>query len=134
MNLHDYNDLINLAKQQQEPQRLLFVFAKAELPENANEHQRDEFSRGEGGTLVPTICVDRTPDEVDQFSVLMSESEQTGFSWDIVFVAAMDGRAGIRATSEECLQPLKMMMQQIQMGMISNFLAINRKGDVVHLN
>ncbi|GAB2593533.1 hypothetical protein [Nitrincola alkalisediminis] len=50
--------------------------------------------------MVPTLCVDRSPDDVDQFSVLISESEQTGFSLDIVFVAAMDGRAGIRATSE----------------------------------
>lgn len=134
MNITHYNDLIAAAKQEPEPQRLLFVFAKAEIPEEATPQQIAEFERGEGGVLTPSICVDRLPEEVSDFTTLINQSEQTGFDWDIAFVSSMSGRAGNAPTSEECIQPLKMMMQQIQMGIIANFLALNRKGDVVQLN
>lgn len=134
MNITHYQDLIQHANQEVEPQRLLFVFTKAELPEEATPKQIEEFARGEGGVLIPSTCVDRLPEEVSEFDILLKESKETGFEWDIVFVAAMSGRGGIAPSTDECLQPLKMMMQQIQMGIISNFLALDRKGEVVQLN
>jgi hypothetical protein len=134
VNINTYQDLIALAEEQPEPQRLLFVFSKAELPEDATPAQKKAFEQGEGGVLNPVICVDRTPEEVRDFTTLVSESEQTGHDWDIAFVAAMSGRGGMPPTSEECLQPLKMMMQQIQSGMISRFLAFSRQGELVQLN
>lgn len=134
MNISSYQDLITLAEQQPEPQRLLFVFSKAELPEDATPAQKKAFEQGEGGTLNPIICVDRTPEEARNFITLVNESEHTGQDWDIAFVAAMSGRGGFPPTSEECLQPLKMMMQQIQSGMIANFLAFSRQGELVQLN
>lgn len=132
--MKSYQDLITFANQEIEPQRLLFVFAKAEPPEGATNQQIAEFERGEGGVLTPSICVDKLPEEVPEFQKLIDESKETGFDWDIVFVAAMNGRGGISPSSDECLQPLKMMMQQIQMGMISGFLAINREGIIVQLS
>lgn len=132
--MKSYQDLITFANQEIEPQRLLFVFAKAELPEGATAQQIAEFERGEGGVLIPSICVDKLPEEASEFQHLIDESKVTGFDWDIVFVAAMSGRGGIAPSSDECLQPLKMMMQQIQMGMVSGFLAINRDGTIVQLS
>lgn len=132
--MKSYQDVITFANQEIEPQRLLFVFAKAELPEGATNKQIAEFERGEGGILTPSICVDKLPEEVPEFQHLIDESKETGFDWDIVFVAAMSGRGGVSPSSDECLQPLKMMMQQIQMGMISGFLAINREGIIVQLS
>ena len=59
--ISSYNDLIQASHSQQEPQRLLFVFCRAELPDEASPEERAAFERGEGGALTPVICVDKNP-------------------------------------------------------------------------
>ncbi|WP_151702411.1 ribonucleotide reductase subunit alpha [Nitrincola alkalilacustris] len=134
MNIETYSDLINAAKSQPDPQRLLFVLTKAELPEGYSAEQKAQFEQGEGGVLVPVLCVDKVPEDVADFAQLVEESEHTGMDWDIAFVSAMSGRGGIALNSDEVIQPLKMMTEQIQAGMISQFLAINRQGEIIQLS
>lgn len=133
MNIQSYQDLITAAKQQHEPQRLLLVFAKAELPNGYTESQHNNFLRGEGGTLNPVLCVDKLPDEIAEFEILRAESEKTGFEWDIAFVSSLAGRGGFAPNSDEAEQPLKMMLAKIQSGMIADFLTFNRSGELVAL-
>jgi hypothetical protein len=133
MTIHSYADFIHAAGKQSEPQRLLFVFAKAELPEGATDEQRSQFEQGIGGALSPVLCVDKTPREAATFASLVAESEQTGVHWDVAFVSAMSGRGGIEPNSDEAEQPLKMMMEQIQAGMVAQFLAISRDGELIQL-
>jgi len=123
--------LLNAANEQAEPQRLLFVFAGAELPGDHTEAQKKRYDAQEGGALSPVMCVDKLPGELGSFSSLVEESRQTGMSWNIVFVASMSGRAGIAPNSDEAEQPLKMMVEAIQNGRIGNFLAFNRDGELV---
>jgi len=122
---------LNAANEQAEPQRLLFVFAGAELPVNHSEAQKKRYSDREGGALSPVMCVDKLPSELGSFASLVEESRQTGMSWDIVFVASMAGRAGIAPNRDEAEQPLKMMVAAIQNDRIGNFLAFNRDGELV---
>ncbi|WP_373187123.1 ribonucleotide reductase subunit alpha [Halopseudomonas sp.] len=133
MNIQSYPDLIRAADMQPEPQRLLFVFAAAELPDGATAEQISQFEQGEGGALTPVLCVDKLPAEVADFHVLVAESEQTGLHWDIAFVSAMSGRGGMQPNSDEAEQPLKMMMEQIQAGMVAQFLALSRDGQIIQL-
>jgi hypothetical protein len=133
MNIETYPDLIRAANMQAEPQRLLFVFASAQLPESPTADQILQFERGEGGTLSPVLCVDKLPSEVGDFSALVVESERTGIHWDVAFVSSMGGRGGLPSNSDEAEQPLKMMMEQIQAGMISQFLALDRSGEIIQL-
>ena len=49
MNIQTFDDLLSAARSQPLPQRLLFVFAGVELPDDATPAQRLEFERGEGG-------------------------------------------------------------------------------------
>lgn len=133
MYIHSYTDLIRAATEQSEPQRLLFVFARAELPEGATAEQQAQFEKGEGGALAPILCVDKLPDEACRFDVLVQESARTGMEWDVAFVSAMSGRAGVAPNSDETEQPLRMMTEQIQAGMVSQFLAFNRTGDLIQL-
>lgn len=133
MNIETYSDLIRAAGMQAEPQRLLFVMACAELPEGATAEQISQFEQGEGGTLSPVLCVDKLPGEVSDFASLVAESERTGIHWDVAFVSAMSGRAGIEPNSDEAEQPLKMMMEQIQAGMVAQFLALSRDGEIIAL-
>ncbi|HPO24350.1 MAG TPA: ribonucleotide reductase subunit alpha [Arenimonas sp.] len=133
MELKTFNDLLAAATQQSEPQRLLFVFAKAELPGDATELEKQRFERGEGGALAPVVCVDKCPEEIESFSALIEESAQTGQSWDILFVSAMNGRGGHAPNPDEAVQPLKMMVETIKSGRISQFLTVDRDGQLVQL-
>jgi|SRR5690554_4258360 len=129
-----YSDLMQAVREQPEPQRLLFVFCRAELPDEASDEEKAAFERGEGGALTPVICVDKAPAEVSDFSVLVDESAQTGQSWDVVFIAAMAGRGGIEPSSDEAQQPLTMMVESVRMGHVGGYLPLDREGQAVALN
>lgn len=133
MNIQSYQDLLQAAAMQPEPQRLLFVFAKAELPNGYTDSQKQNFEQGQGGALAPVLCVDKLPEEVSAFQQLVEESTHTGIDWDIAFVSALGGRGGFPPNSDEAVQPLQMMMQKIQGGMIADFLTFDRNGDLVAL-
>jgi hypothetical protein len=92
MNISSFDDLLQAAMQQAQPQRLLFVFASADLPADSTEEQRARFQAGEGGALVPVMCVDKAPDELknlarqgnlwvdmDSFGTLVGNLQGTGY-------------------------------------------------------
>ncbi|WP_027849062.1 hypothetical protein [Marinospirillum minutulum] len=133
MSIENYADLITTAKNETNPQRLLFVFAKAVLPDDATPEEKAAFEKGEGGALDPILCVDKTPEEAASFATLVAEAETTGHSWDVAFISAMSGHAGQALNSDECVQPLNMMVEQIRLGKISQFLAISRDGELIEI-
>lgn len=133
MSLHDFSDLLQAARQQPEPQRLLLVFTAAELPRDPTPEEIAGFERGEGGALAPVVCVDKLPDEIASFAALLDESRQTVVAWDILFVASLPGRGGFAPNSDEAVQPLQMMVEAIKGGRIGEFLAVNREGELVQL-
>ncbi|MFY0989187.1 ribonucleotide reductase subunit alpha [Halomonas sp. C05BenzN] len=127
MAISSFADLLEEARRQPEPQRLLFVFARAELPDHPSEEQRRRFEQGEGGVLTPTVCVDKSPDELSDMAALVAESRTTGTEWDIVFVAAMADQGGPALVE----QHLQRMVESLKMGSIDRFLAFDRAGEVV---
>lgn len=133
MHIHTYSDLISISKVQPEPQRLLFVLAKAELPEEATDEQKARFRNKEGGYLAPVLCVDKLPSEVESFEIFVKESEQTGVDWDVVFIAAMSGYAGEAPQPEQAEQPLQMMVEQIKAGIVANYVTLDREGHAIQL-
>ena len=133
MKISSYEDLLNAANQQDEPQRLLFVFVGAELPDGHTESQANLYKAQKGGALTPVMCVDKSPDELSNFASLVEESRQTGKSWDVVFVAGMSVKSGSKSNSDEVEQTLKTMVENIQKGKISGYLAFNREGELIQL-
>ncbi|SFR56250.1 hypothetical protein SAMN05216203_1394 [Marinobacter daqiaonensis] len=129
----NYADLMQAVQQQDEPQRLLFVFCRSELPDDASAEEKAAFERGEGGALTPVICVDKAPDEVSGFGALVKESQETGQDWDMVFVAAMSGRGGVSPSSDEAQQPLTMMVESIRLGHVGGYLPLDRAGNGIDL-
>lgn len=129
MRLTSFQDLLDAAQRQPEPQRLLFVFAKAALPEAATDAQRERFAAREGGTLSPVLCVDKAPRDIADFNTLAAESAGTGQAWDLLFVAGLSGRAGIAPGSDEAAQPLRFMVNAINDGRIAAFAAFDRAGE-----
>jgi len=94
MNIDSYTALLNAARAQAQPQRMLFAFARAELPDGAGSAEQAAFDGRRGGTLAPVMCVDKTLDELGTFEDLVAQSRHTGKDWDIVFVSSMSGRGG----------------------------------------
>jgi hypothetical protein len=133
MNIASFDDLLQAARAQPEPQRLLFVFAGAELPPDSTREQRSRFEDGRGGTLVPLMYVDKTPDQIGAFADLVAESREMQCEWSIVFVAALDGRDGRALTSEEAEAPLLRMIDAIKAGSLGAFIPFGRDGEPVVL-
>ena len=133
MNITDFQSLLEAARQQTEQQRLLLVFTRAELPDDATAEQRAGFEQGEGGALVPKMCVDKSPDELSSFEQLRQEADGMGQAWGMVFVAAMSGAAGKPPTSADADQPLQGMVEAIRQGRIQNFIPFDPQGRAVQL-
>ena len=134
MQITNFQDLLNAAAQQSEPQRLLMVFAAATLPEHATPEQRARFEAGQGGELTPLICVDKLPQEIASFAALVLEAARFGPDWQIVFVTSMSGRPGLAPSSEQADAALKGMVESIKAGQLDAFIAFNRQGEPVRLH
>lgn len=134
MNISNYGDLLAAARSQPEPQRLLFAFARAELPPEAGEDERTRFAERRGGALAPVMCVDKTVDELGSFADLVNESRHTGADWDIVFVSSLSGRDGKAPPSSAADAPLNLMVTYIHTGQIERFLAFGKDGDLLRLS
>lgn len=128
MNISSFDDLLLAARAQPEPQRLLFVFANAVLPDDSTPEQRARFEAGEGGALAPLMSVDKAPEELGTFDALVEESLQFGGDWAVVFVASLSGRSGRAPTSEEADRSLQRMIESIKAGSIGSFLPFDRQG------
>lgn len=133
MSISSFDELILIARQQAEPQRLLFVFTTAELPGDSTPEQRARFDAGEGGALTPLMCVDKTLEELGTFSDLVEESRQVLQEWAIVFVAALSGKNGLVPLAEDAEAPLNRMVESIKAGSVGMFIPFDTHGQAVLL-
>lgn len=133
MDIATFDDLLSAARAQPQPQRLLFVFAGIELPDDATPAQRKAFEQGEGGALVPKMCVDKAPEELASFAALAEEAKQFGAAWGMVFAAAMSGPGGRAPTSADASQPLERMVESIKQGRLDGFIPFDVQGQAVRL-
>jgi len=132
LSISSFEDLLRAARQQPEPQRLLFVFMGAELPDDSTPEQRQRFAAGGGGALVPLMCVDKSPDELTTFAALADESRRSGPEWTIVFVAALAGQGGRALTHDDAEAPLQRMIDAIKAGSHGSFIPFDRNGQPVN--
>ena len=133
MTISSFDDLLQAARSQPEQQRLLFVFAGVELPDDATPEQRQRFEAGQGGALVPLMCVDKRPDELMSFGALTQESGQFGQQWGIVFAAALSGTLSRAPTSEDAEEPLQRMVEAIRRGEHGAYIPFDPQGDAVQI-
>lgn len=134
--IRHFDDLLQAARAQRERQRLLLVFAGSELPAGATPQQRADFERGEGGTLVPLMCVDKWPDEAETFAAVVRESseyELPGQPWQLVFAAALSGDADQGPSDAQTDQALSLMVEAIKSGELGGYLPFDREGRPVAL-
>ena len=123
MTITDYASLIASARRQQQPQRLLFTFTRAEAEPG-----------GQGQSLTPVLCADKLPEELDSFEALLEESTRMPAHWDVVFVAGLAGSGGQPPAPQQCEAPLRAMVRAIEEGRIDHLLAFDRNGDILRFS
>lgn len=133
MDISSFDELLRAARAQPEPQRLLFVFAAAELPADATPEQRTAFAAGQGGALAPVMYVDKAPGEIADFASLAAEARQFGRDWTIVFAAALAGARGRPPAEPEAEAALARMVEAVKAGAIAGFIPFDAQGRPVRL-
>lgn len=117
----NFNNFLNTAKNQNEPQRILFLFAKA-TPLKLNvsaDHQ--------SGTIEPIMCVDKLPDEIKSFESLTKEADSISPNWDFILIGSLGGQNGVAPTSKDAAPFLDRMTNDLTSGTnITKYLIIDR--------
>lgn len=128
-----FNDFLAIARRQSEPQQLLMVFTRRELPQGCTPEQEALFNEGSGGHLAPVVCVDKAPTAFSDFQTLKNESHQTVQNWDVVFIAALPARNGKAPVKTAIDEMLDVMVEQIKNGRTSAYLAFDAQGEPLQL-
>lgn len=125
-----FSQLLDMADQQQQPQRLLFLFAKAETASNKNATDKDPKS----GTIEPRMCVDKLPKELTDYSALVKEADSVEADWNFVFVAGLSGQNGYAPTTEMAEQYLNKMTNDLSSGQnIAQYVVFDRDGQPIEM-
>ena len=125
--------LLAAAAAEPEPQRLLFVFAGAELLDNATPEQNARFRSGRGGALAPLMCVDKAPRDLADFAALVSEAERAGPPWSVVFAASLSGQAGRPPDKARIDLALETMTAAVRDGRFGGFAAYGPEGEFLEI-
>lgn len=119
-----FSDLLDMAAEQEQPQRLLFLFAKAEGGSN-NPKKKQKQQRG---TISPVMCVDKLPEELPSFAALVDEADSISRAWNFIIIAGLMGEGGKAPSSEEADPYLNQMANGLSMGEdLSRYVIFDRE-------
>ncbi|MBK1717323.1 hypothetical protein [Thiocystis violacea] len=133
LELTSFDDFLKLARRQAEPQQLLFVFTRSELPADHTPEQAARFAAGQGGHLAPVVCVGRGLHEIPGFQAFASEAEAHIDDWAVIFAAALPGIGHRPPTPLAIEQALDRMVETVRSGQIASYLAFDREGITLRL-
>lgn len=123
----NFQSLITAAKQQAQPQRLLFLFAKAESEEQKNKHEHR-------GTLSPLMCVDKLPEELTDFAAFSDEADGISPDWDFMIVVGLSGQNGQAPSADDAEPFLNQMVSNLTTGQdLSQYVIFDRQENPVLL-
>ncbi len=135
IDIKNFDTLIEVAKKEEAPQQLLFLFLKSFLMDDHTEDEARRFEEGKGGGLKAIFNVNFAPEELSTFDALAIESDKMEPDWQIVLVGCLAGEDGEKPTSESIDEWLTFMQQAVLSGSpLSQFLAYDRGGDPVHFS
>lgn len=121
-----FKELLDAASNQDEPQRLLFLFAQIEKQESKKHKKRQR------GSVVPLMCVDKLPSELQDFRTFSAEADQISADWDFMVVAGLGGVNGMPPSTEDAEPHLNKMANDLMMGAdLSKYVIFDRKENPV---
>ena len=121
----NFQSLVTAAKQQAQPQRLLFLFAKADAEDGKQSDQQR-------GTLSPLMCVDKLPEELTSFADFSDEADSVSPDWDFMLAVGLSGKDGIAPSSEDAEPFLNQMVSNLTSGQdLSRYVIFDRQDNPV---
>jgi len=125
--ISSFSELLKISAQQDQPQRLLLLFAKA-------ERESKKHKQTQRGTLSPLMCVDKLPNEIVSFTELSKEADSVSKDWDFMFAVSLSGQNGIAPSSEEAEPFLNQMTNDLTSGQnIAQYAIFDRNDSPVVL-
>ncbi len=125
----EFSKLIEAAKQQEQPQRLLMLFAKAE-----GNKKKGKNAVNETGTVTPLMCVDKLPEELGSFDALIKEADGISEDWSFVLIAGLGGSDGVAPPTEAAEPYLNQMANDVMMGQdLTGYTILDRQQNPVLL-
>lgn len=123
-----FSDLLTMANEQPDPQRLLFLFA------NTQTTKKTRKSDDKKGTIEPTMVVDKLPNELSTFSELVKEADSINREWDFVFIASLAGNNRQAPTSDDAATYLDTMTNDVISGKnIRRYVVFDRQENPIEL-
>ncbi len=120
-----FTELLKAAAEQDEPQRLLLLFAKAEAE---SENKKKEQS----GLLSPVMCVDKLPEEIASFAALVEEADSISKEWDFILTAGLAGQNGEAPSADDAEPYLNQMANALASGQdLSQYVIFDRQENPV---
>lgn len=124
-----FSDLLHMANQQPDSQRLLFLFA------SVNETNKSRKREDKKGLIDPTMVVDLLPDEIRDFSALVTQADGVSKKWDFVFIASLSGTPKKPPSSEEAQSFLDNMTNDVVTGNnIHRYVVLDRNESPIELS
>jgi len=127
-NMKTFKELLELTNEQEQPQRLMFLFANAESrnPKKSKKHQQ--------GTISPVMCVDKLPEELTTFADLKKEADSIEKNWNFVFIASLSGENGMTPTQDDAEPFLNKMVNDVQTGNnVGRYVIYDREENPIEL-
>lgn len=116
-----FSELLTAAIEQDEPQRLLFLFAKTESEETSTK-ESDQH-----GCLSPVMCVDKLPEDIESFKTLTAEADSMSTDWDLLITVGLSGKGGMPPTEEDAEPFLNKMANDLSSGQsMAEYLVFDR--------
>jgi len=123
-----FSDLLAMAGEQPDPQRILFLFAATDTTNKSKK--RDDKK----GTIEPTMVVDKLPSELSTFSALVKEADSINKNWDFVFIASLSGDMKQAPSSEDAQPYLDKMTDDVMTGSnIRKYVVFDREENPIEL-
>lgn len=117
-----FKELLQMARTQTEPQRMLLLFAKAD------EVTSKKKSKESKGTISPVMCVDKLPEELSTFDALVQEADSVSKDWDFMLIASLSGEGAITPSSEDAEPFLNQMTNDVASGNdLSRYVIFDRQ-------
>ena len=131
--MSNFSDLLKMTHEQQDAQRLLFLFASTDVSRQSTP--QGASSPDNYGTVEPRMCVDKLPADLGDYSTLITEADSIDKDWDLVFICGLSGE-GDKAPSEDEAEPyLNKMTNDIKSGQdLSRYLVLDRKENAIVIN
>lgn len=119
----NFSDLLDMSVSQDQPQRLLLLFANAEGVSSNPKKQRKQ----QHGAISPVMCVDKLPEEIESFKALVAEADNISKEWNFIIIAGLSGENGVAPTTEDADPYLNQMANGLTMGEdLSRYLIFDR--------